>query len=77
MSASRFEAFLAKISVDESARARFLIDPRGEAIKAGLTATQVEAVERIDRVGLELLARSLERKRNKRIARSFERESSR
>jgi hypothetical protein len=66
MSASRFEAFLAKLYVDERARAQFLADPRGEAVKAGLTAQEVEAVEKIDRVGLELFARSLERKRQRR-----------
>ena len=63
MSASRFEAFLAKIYVDERARAKFLSDPRGEASKAGLTAQEVEAVASIDRVGLDLLTKSLERKR--------------
>ena len=66
MSTSRFEAFLAKIYVDESARAKFLADSRGEALKAGLTEQEVDAVARIDRVGLELLAKSLERKRRKR-----------
>jgi hypothetical protein len=63
MSDSRFEAFLAKIYVDESARAKFLADPRGEAARAGLTAQEVEAAARIDRVGLDLLAKSLARKR--------------
>lgn len=67
MSASRFEAFLAKLYVDESARAKFLADPRGEALKAGLTAQEVEAVARIDRVGLDLLTTSLERKRRGRF----------
>ena len=71
MSASRFEAFLAKLYVDESARAKFLADPRGEAIKAGLTAQEIEAVERIDRVGLELLAQSLEHKRRRRTLKPF------
>ena len=66
MSASRFEAFLAKLYVDETTRAKFLADPGGEAIKAGLTAREIEAVKRIDRVGLELFARSLERKRQRR-----------
>jgi len=66
MSTSGFEAFLAKIYVDERARAKFLADPRGEALKAGLTAQEVEAVARIDRVGLELLTKSLERKRHSR-----------
>ena len=66
MSASCFEAFLAKLYVDESARAKFLADPRGEAMKAGLTEQEVEDVARIDRVGLDLLSKSLERKRRRR-----------
>ncbi len=66
MSASLFEAFLAQLYVDESARAKFLADPHGEAIKAGLTTPEVEAVARIDRVGLEMLTKSLERKRRHR-----------
>ena len=65
MSASCFEAFLAKLYVDESVRAKFLADPRAEAMKAGLTEQEVEAVARIDRVGLELLSKSLERKRRR------------
>jgi hypothetical protein len=68
MSASGFEAFLAKLYVDESAREKFLADARGEAMKAGLTAQEVEAVARIDRVGLDLLTKSLERKRRRRFA---------
>lgn len=70
MSASRFEAFLAKLYVDESARAKFLVDPRGEARKAGLTAPEVEAVARIDRVGLDLITTSLERKHRGRFGKS-------
>ena len=71
MSASGFEAFLAKIYVDESARAKFLADPRGESVKAGLTEQEVEAVERIDRVGLDLLAQSLKQKRRRRSLKPF------
>jgi hypothetical protein len=71
MSASRFEAFLAKLYVDESARAKFLADPRGESIKAGLTAQEIEAVERIDRVGLDLFAQSLKKKRRRRFLKPF------
>jgi hypothetical protein len=63
MSDSRFEAFLARIYVDESARAKFLADPRGEATKAGLTLQQVENVVKIDREGLEMFAESLKRKK--------------
>lgn len=67
MSASRFEGFLAKLYVDERARAKFLADPCGEAVKAGLTPQEVEAVARIDRVGLDLFTTSLERKRQGRF----------
>ena len=63
MSDSRFEAFLARIYVDEDARAKFLADPRGEASKAGLTARQIEDVVKIDREGLEMFAASLKRKK--------------
>lgn len=63
MNDSQLEAFLARIYVDEKARAKFLADPRAEATKAGLTAQQVEDVVKIDRDGLELLAHSLERKK--------------
>jgi len=63
MNESRLESFLAKIYVDENARAKFLADPRGEAVKAGLTPQQIEDVVKIDRDGLELLAESLKRKK--------------
>lgn len=66
MSASRIEAFLAKLYVDESARAKFLADPRAESIKAGLTEREIEALEKIDLVGLEMLAESLKYKRARR-----------
>ena len=67
MSTTHFEAFLAKLYVDERVRARFLADPHREAIKAGLTVEEAEAVADIDRVGLDLLAKSLERKRRRRF----------
>lgn len=67
MSAIGFEAFLARIYVDGEARAAFLADPRREGAKAGLTAAEIEALARIDRVGLELFAKSLERKRRRRV----------
>lgn len=64
MSDSQLESFLARIYVDQTAREKFLADPRGEAAKAGLTAQQVEDVIKIDRDGLELFAQSLERKKH-------------
>lgn len=63
MSDARFEEFLARIYVDEDARARFLADPRGEASRAGLTAQQIDDVVKIDREGLEMFAASLKRKK--------------
>jgi hypothetical protein len=65
LSAARLEAFLAKIYVDESSRERFLADPRGEAAKAGLSEREIEALEKIDRAGLILTTRSLQKKRRR------------
>ena len=66
MSATNFEAFLARIYVDPEVQARFLADPHGEAQKAGLTEEECEALANIDRVGLELAAKSFARKRTMR-----------
>lgn len=63
MSASRFESFLAKIYVDETARKRFLADPRGEATRAGLAAHEIDDLVSIDREGLELFADNLRHKK--------------
>ena len=63
MSDSHLESFLARIYVDETTRAKFLADPRGEALKAGLTTEQVEDIVKIDRDGLELFAASLKNKK--------------
>ena len=73
MSAARIEAFLAKIYADAKARARFLEDPRGEAARAGFMDREIDALEKIDRVGLELAAQSIERKRRHRFRRIFQR----
>ena len=67
MNSPEFERFLARIYVDAEARARFLAAPREEAARAGLTAEQCEALASIDRVGLELAARSFARKRARRL----------
>lgn len=69
MTVSKLEAFLARIYVDAKARERFLSDPSAEALNAGLSREEIEAVAQIDRVGLELLADSLERKRRHRSTR--------
>jgi hypothetical protein len=64
MTTSAFEAFLAKIYVDPNARARFKVDPFGEASHAGLSPDECVAVMKIDWVGLDLAARSFAKKRH-------------
>lgn len=59
----RFEAFLATIYVDAAARARFLADPHSEAVRAGLDEREIAAVEKIDRLDLQMAAHSLRHKR--------------
>lgn len=66
MNATLLETFLARIYVDDRARAIFLADPHEEAIRAGLSPDEADALVKIDRVGLELMARSLEQKRRRR-----------
>ena len=65
MSTPVVEAFLARIYVDAQARERFLSNPTAEALNAGLSHDEVGAVKQIDRVGLELFAESLQRKRQR------------
>ena len=60
---SEFETFLARLYTDTPLRARFLAAPREEAERHGLTVEECAALERIDRVGLELSARSFAHKR--------------
>ncbi|MGE0825597.1 MAG: hypothetical protein AB7G75_12230 [Candidatus Binatia bacterium] len=63
MSASAFEAFLARIYVDATARRQFLANPHREAQNAGLSEEECETLANIDRLGLELAADSFARKR--------------
>jgi uncharacterized protein len=58
-----FEVFLTQLYVDAPVRRRFLADPLAEATRAGLTTPEVQALQHIDRVGLELAARSFAYKR--------------
>ena len=65
MNTPKLEEFLATLYVDAPARARFLKAPYAEAARAGLTEEQCRELEKIDRVGLELAARSLTVKRSR------------
>ena len=58
-----FETFLARLYTDAPLRTRFLAAPREEGERQGLTVEECAALERIDRVGLELSARSFAHKR--------------
>jgi hypothetical protein len=60
---AEFETFLARLYTDAQLRRRFLADPRGEAQRHHLTTEECAALERIDRAGLELSARSFAHKR--------------
>jgi hypothetical protein len=68
MTSQEFEAFLARLYVDAGFRARFLEDPRREALAAGLSEAECRALEAIDRPGLELAAASFEVKRTRKQA---------
>ena len=70
MSAQKFEAFLAKLYVDEETRWWFLTDPYGQALRAGLSEEECTALTKIDAVGLELAAHSYAQKRNGRPVKS-------
>ena len=65
-----FEAFLARLYTDTEVRRRFLQDPRGEAARSGMSAAECDALERVDRDGLELAARSFAQKRARKKQRS-------
>ena len=71
MSRPRFEAFLAELYVDPEARRRFLADPHAAARAAGLDESEADALARVDRVGLELAARSFASKRSARPRRGL------
>jgi hypothetical protein len=64
MTSAAFEAFLAKIYVDDVARAEFLADPWGAGKRAGLSDGECRALEGIDRTGLEMAAESFRYKRD-------------
>jgi hypothetical protein len=64
MNAIAMEAFLARLYTDARLRAEFLAAPRATALRSGLDAEDAQALEAIDRVGLELAADSYAHKRN-------------
>jgi hypothetical protein len=71
MSAQRLEVFLARIYVDEGARARFRSDPEREARAAGLSEEEIGSLGSIDWDALELAARSFANKRRQKRRRGL------
>lgn len=63
MSAERLEAFLARLYVDATARARFKANPIAEAKHAGLSDEESNSLSNIDWTGLEMAARGFAKKR--------------
>jgi hypothetical protein len=63
MSEAPLEAFLARIYVDATARARFIANPSQEADLAGLSHDDAAAISKIDPCALEMAARSFAAKR--------------
>ncbi len=73
MSERDLETFLARLYVDADIRARFRQDPLAEARRAGLSEEEYHSLGQIDWVGLEMAAASLEKKRQKKLERSWAR----
>ena len=63
MTTPAFEAFLAKIYTDADFRRRFLDDPQRLAAEHGLSEEESSHLMNIDRVGLELAAKTFAYKR--------------
>lgn len=63
MNTPELEHFLARVYTDRELRARFLDDPCGEAMRAGLTEEQGRALANVDRVGVTMASNSFARKR--------------
>src|SRR5439155_13184611 len=57
-----------RLYTDAAAREDFLAAPRAAAARAELDSTTVDALTTLDRTGLELAARSFERKRARRTS---------
>ncbi|HTU67396.1 MAG TPA: hypothetical protein VMF52_15720 [Steroidobacteraceae bacterium] len=59
------EELLARLFTDAEFRARFRRDPAGTGREFGLDAASIDAFARADWIGLDLAARSYQRKRER------------
>ena len=65
MTSPAFEAALARIYTDEQFRRQFFADPEGTARETGLSLEEARALANIDRVGVEMAARTFAWKRQR------------
>ncbi|MBI3230925.1 MAG: hypothetical protein HYZ45_12340 [Burkholderiales bacterium] len=68
MSSPALETFLARLYTDAELRQRFLQQPQMVALQAGLSTAEAQALEQIDRIGLQMAAHSFAAKRAGRVA---------
>lgn len=64
MSSERFEAFVARLYADAHYCELFLSHPQQVARQAGLSETEITALDQIDLVGLDIACQSFARKRD-------------
>ncbi|MBI4748276.1 MAG: hypothetical protein HY774_07280 [Acidobacteria bacterium] len=64
MSSEHFEAFVARLYADTSYCELFLSNPQQVARQAGLSETEIAALDQIDLVGLDIACQSFARKRD-------------
>ncbi|KAB8050903.1 hypothetical protein GCN78_12115 [Janthinobacterium rivuli] len=63
MSSPALETYLARLYTDDAVRAAFLLEPRAQALRHGLSPQEAEAMAAMDRVGLQMAAASYRAKR--------------
>ena len=63
MSTVALETFLARLYTDAASLEHFNADPEGEALRAGLSEAECQALVDSDRVGLQMAAQSFGEKR--------------
>ncbi|MEG0881923.1 MAG: hypothetical protein RSF79_25180 [Janthinobacterium sp.] len=63
MSSPALETYLARLYTDDAVRSAFLLEPRAQALRHGLSPQEAEAMAAMDRVGLQMAAASYRAKR--------------
>ncbi|MDN2701398.1 hypothetical protein O0881_05230 [Janthinobacterium sp. SUN100] len=63
MSSPALETYLARLYTDDALRAAFLLEPRAQALRHGLSQQEADAMAAMDRIGLHMAAASYRAKR--------------